>query len=127
MAYAIAAQKLCVSVARVEAGIHSSDWTMPDEINRMITDSITNLFFTTSEVAHQNLRRSGVPKDRIHSVGNTMVDTLLANQQRFAKPHPLSELGLESGEYFITKPHRPANVDHGGRFAELPQAITDSV
>ena len=127
MACAIAAQKLCVPVAHVEAGIRSGDWTMPEEINRMVTDSITNLFFTTSEVANQNLHRSGVPEDRIHFVGNTMIDTLLANQHRFAKPTFWSELGLEAGEYFVTTLHRPANVDLGSTFAELLQAIAKSV
>jgi UDP-N-acetylglucosamine 2-epimerase (non-hydrolysing) len=127
MACAIAAQKLCVPVAHVEAGIRSGDWTMPEEINRMVTDSITNLFFTTSEVANQNLRRSGVPEDRIHFVGNTMIDTLLSNQHRFTKPPFWDELGLASGEYFVTTLHRPANVDRGSAFGVLLQAIADSV
>jgi len=127
MACAIAAQKLCVSVAHVEAGIRSGDWTMPEEINRMVTDSITNLFFTTSEVANQNLRCCGVSEERIHFVGNTMIDTLLANQHRFAKPPFWSELGLEVGEYFVTTLHRPANVDRGSTFAMLLQAIADAV
>ncbi|MEY4214761.1 MAG: hypothetical protein RL458_2987 [Pseudomonadota bacterium] len=127
MACAIAAQKLCVPVAHVEAGIRSGDWTMPEEINRMVTDSITNLFFTTSEVANQNLRRSGVPDDRIHFVGNTMIDTLLSNQHRFMKPPFWDELGLAAGEYFVTTLHRPANVDRGSTFGVLLQAIADSV
>ena len=78
MACAIAAQKLGVPVAHVEAGIRSGDWGMPEEINRMVTDAITNWFFTTSTVANDNLRRSGVPDDRIFFVGNTMIDTLVA-------------------------------------------------
>ncbi len=127
MACAIAAQKLCVPVAHVEAGIRSGDWTMPEEINRMVTDSITNLFFTTSEVANQNLRRSGVPEDRIHFVGNTMIDTLLANQHRFTRPTFWTELGLVAGEYFVTTLHRPTNVDRGSNFAELLKAIAESV
>jgi UDP-N-acetylglucosamine 2-epimerase (non-hydrolysing) len=127
MACAIAAQKLCVPVAHVEAGIRSGDWTMPEEINRMVTDSITNLFFTTSEVASQNLRRSGMPEDRIHFVGNTMIDTLLSNQHRFTKPPFWDELGLAAGEYFVTTLHRPANVDRGSTFGVLLQAIADSV
>jgi len=127
MACAIAAQKLYVPVAHVEAGIRSVDWTMPEEINRMVTDSITNLFFTTSEVANQNLRRSGVPEDRIHFVGNTMIDTLLSNQHRFTKPTFWDELDLAAGEYFVTTLHRPANVDRGSTFGVLLQAIADSV
>jgi UDP-N-acetylglucosamine 2-epimerase (non-hydrolysing) len=114
-------------VAHVEAGIRSGDWTMPEEINRMVTDSITNLFFTTSEVANQNLRRSGVPEDRIHFVGNTMIDTLLSNLHRFTKPPFWDELGLAAGQYFVTTLHRPANVDRGSAFGVLLQAIADSV
>jgi UDP-N-acetylglucosamine 2-epimerase (non-hydrolysing) len=127
MACAIAAQKLCVPVAHVEAGIRSGDWTMPEEINRMVTDSITNLFFTTSEVANANLRKSGVSEDRIHFVGNTMIDTLLANEHRLAKPAFWDELHLSAGEYFVTTLHRPANVDRGSTFGLLLQAIADAV
>ena len=79
MACAIAAQKLRIPVAHVEAGIRSGDWTMPEEINRMVTEAITNWFFTTSEAANANLRKAGIPDDRVFFVGNTMIDTLLAN------------------------------------------------
>ncbi|MDR3394178.1 MAG: UDP-N-acetylglucosamine 2-epimerase (non-hydrolyzing) [Parasulfuritortus sp.] len=123
MACAIAAQKLCVPVAHVEAGIRSGDWTMPEEINRMVTDSITNWFFTTSEVANQNLRRAGVDESRIHFVGNTMIDTLLANQDRLRAPSFWDEQGLKSGEYFVVTLHRPANVDAGSAFSKLLDAI----
>jgi UDP-N-acetylglucosamine 2-epimerase (non-hydrolysing) len=77
MACAIVARKLGVAVAHVEAGIRSGDWTMPEEINRVETDSLTNLFLTTSETANQNLRNSGIKEDRVFFVGNTMIDTLL--------------------------------------------------
>jgi len=70
MACAIAAQKRCIPVAHVEGGIRSGDWSMPEEINRMVTDSITNWFFTTSEFANANLRKAGVGEERIHFVGN---------------------------------------------------------
>lgn len=86
MACAIAAQKLCVPVAHVEVGIRSGDWTMPEEINRMVTDAITNYFFTTSESANQNLRRSGISDERIFFVGNTMIDTLMAHMDRLCPP-----------------------------------------
>src|SRR5690606_21764127 len=82
MACAIAAQKLGIPVAHVEAGIRSGDWGMPEEINRMVTDAITNWFFTTSGLANENLRRSGVGQERIFFVGNTMIDTLLSNIDR---------------------------------------------
>jgi UDP-N-acetylglucosamine 2-epimerase (non-hydrolysing) len=123
MACAITAQKLHVPVAHVEAGIRSGDWTMPEEINRMVTDTITNWFFTTSEVANANLRKSGVSDDRIFFVGNTMIDTLLANISRLQKPDFWDELGLRSGEYFVVTLHRPANVDQSTGFARLLRAI----
>lgn len=125
MACAIAAQKLHVPVAHVEAGIRSGDWTMPEEINRMVTDAITNWFFTTSEVANANLRRGGVDDDRIFFVGNTMIDTLLANMQRLQKPAFFDELGLKAGAYFVVTLHRPANVDQGDAFARLLAAISE--
>ncbi|MGE5466098.1 MAG: non-hydrolyzing UDP-N-acetylglucosamine 2-epimerase [Ignavibacteria bacterium] len=123
MACAITAQKLCVPVAHVEAGIRSGDWTMPEEINRMVTDSITNHFFTTSHVANDNLRRSGIAEDRIHFVGNTMIDTLLANLDRLRPPGFWQELGLAEGGYFVVTLHRPANVDAAGGLARLLRAI----
>lgn len=126
MACAIAAQKLCVPVAHVEAGIRSGDWTMPEEINRMVTDAITNWYFTTSEVANENLRRTGVSDERIFFVGNTMIDSLLANLPRLQKPSFYDELGLIAGEYFVVTLHRPANVDKGDGFARLLAAIGEN-
>jgi UDP-N-acetylglucosamine 2-epimerase (non-hydrolysing) len=123
MACSIAAQKLGVPVAHVEGGIRSGDWTMPEEINRMVTDAITNYFFTTSEVANQNLRRSGVPDERIYFVGNTMIDTLLANMDRLRAPLFWGEVGLESGQYFVVTLHRPANVDSISQLEAILSAI----
>jgi UDP-N-acetylglucosamine 2-epimerase (non-hydrolysing) len=123
MACAIAAQKLCIPVAHVEGGIRSGDWTMPEEINRMVTDAITNWFFTTSEVANENLRRSGVSDDRIFFVGNTMIDTLLANLHRLEPPDFWDELGLKEQDYFVLTMHRPANVDAVGPFSDMLKAI----
>lgn len=127
MACAITAQKLCIPVVHVEAGIRSGDWTMPEEINRMVADSITNWFFTTSEVANDNLRRSGVGEERIFFVGNTMIDTLLSNYERFQPPAFWETHGLKTGEYFVVTLHRPANVDAHGEFARLLTAIGDGV
>ncbi|MBU1962844.1 MAG: UDP-N-acetylglucosamine 2-epimerase (non-hydrolyzing) [Gammaproteobacteria bacterium] len=124
MACAIAAQKLCIPVAHVEGGIRSGDWTMPEEINRMVTDAITNWFFTTSEVANANLRRAGVGEERIFFVGNTMIDTLLTNLPRLQKPAFFDDLGLIPGGYFVVTLHRPANVDKGDDFARLLVAIS---
>jgi UDP-N-acetylglucosamine 2-epimerase (non-hydrolysing) len=126
MACAIAAQKLCIPVAHVEAGIRSGDWSMPEEINRQVTDSISNWFFTTSEVANDNLRRAGITEDRILFVGNTMIDTLLANLPRLQKPEFFDDLGLRSGEYMVTTLHRPANVDKGDSFGRLLAAIAEA-
>ncbi len=126
MACAIAAQKLCVPVAHVEGGIRSGDWTMPEEINRMVTDSIANWFFTTSEIANDNLRRAGVADERIFFVGNTMIDTLLANLDRLRPPAFWREMALQPGEYFVTTLHRPANVDSGDAFMRLLSAIGDA-
>lgn len=124
MACAIAAQKLCVPVAHVEGGIRSGDWSMPEEINRMVTDAITNYFFTTSTFANGNLRRSGVPEARIHFVGNTMIDTLLANIDRLHPPSFWNEYRLKSGEYFVVTLHRPANVDGEERLHSMLKAIS---
>jgi len=123
MACAIAAQKLHVPVAHVEGGIRSGDWTMPEEINRLVTDSISNWFFTTSEVANRNLRRSGVRDEQIHFVGNTMIDTLLANLERLRPPPFWAEAGLQPGGYFVMTLHRPANVDDAAGFARLIDAV----
>jgi UDP-N-acetylglucosamine 2-epimerase (non-hydrolysing) len=123
MACAIAAQKLKTPIAHVEAGIRSGDWGMPEEINRLVTDSITNYFFTTSEVANENLRRSGVEDDRIHFVGNTMIDTLLANESRLRQPEVWRKVGLEEKNYFVVTLHRAANVDEEHGLARLLEAI----
>ncbi len=120
---AIAAQKLGIPVAHVEGGIRSDDWSMPEEINRMVTDSITNWFFTTSDFANANLRRAGVAEERIFFVGNTMIDTLLANLDRLRPPGFWDELGLPPGGYFVVTLHRPANVDAGEDLARLLAAI----
>ncbi len=125
MACAIAAQKLCVPVAHVEAGIRSGDWTMPEEINRMVTDAITNYFFTTSEVANANLRRSGVSDDRIFFVGNTMIDTLLSNMTRLQPPSFWNELGLTEKNYIVLTLHRPNNVDGENTLAAMLRAVGD--
>lgn len=126
MACAITAQKMHVPVAHVEAGIRSRDWKMPEEINRLATDAVTDWFFTTSEHANANLRNAGVGEDRIFFVGNTMIDTLLANLDRLVRPEFASGARLEPGNYFVTTLHRPANVDDGASFASLIEAIGEA-
>ena len=125
MACAIAAQKLRVPVAHVEAGIRSGDWTMPEEINRMVTDAISNWFFTTSDIANDNLRRAGIADERIFFVGNTMIDTLLANLPRLQAPGFWGQADLAPSGYFVVTLHRPANVDEGGAFIRLLNAIVE--
>lgn len=125
MACAITAQKMGVKVAHVEAGIRSNDWSMPEEINRLVTDAITNYFFTTSEVANQNLRGSGISKERIFFVGNTMIDTLLRNKSKFIRPKLWEEIGLKEGEFVMMTLHRPANVDKDEKLRVLLQEIID--
>lgn len=123
MACAITAQKLHIKVAHVEGGIRSGDWTMPEEINRMVTDSITNYFFTTSETANQNLRKSGVGEERIFFVGNTMIDTLLAQIKNFKQPDIWKQVGLQPQQYIVMTLHRPANVDEEHKLKDLIDAI----
>lgn len=125
MACAIVARKLGVPVAHVEGGLRSGDWSMPEEINRVVTDSITNWFFTTSETANANLLRSGVDADRIFFVGNTMIDTLLKQTPRLHPPIFWDELHLRPGQYFVVTLHRPANVDGERHLLRLLHAIAD--
>lgn len=119
MACSIVAQKLCIPVAHIEAGIRSGDWAMPEEINRIVTDSITNWFFTTSDEANQNLLQCGIAPERIFFVGNTMIDTLLNNVDRLLPPSFWSKLALEPGGYFVLTLHRPSNVDREDDFSRL--------
>jgi UDP-N-acetylglucosamine 2-epimerase (non-hydrolysing) len=123
MACAIAARKLGVRVAHVEGGIRSGDWTMPEEINRVVTDSITNYFFTTSTTANNNLRCSGVPPENIFFVGNTMIDSLLANLERLRRPACWEQLELREGQYIVLTLHRPGNVDEEQKLAAMLEAI----
>lgn len=125
MACAITAQKLHTKVAHVEGGIRSGDWTMPEEINRLVTDSITNYFFTTSELANENLRKSGVKEEQIFFVGNTMIDTLFKQRPNFKKPAVWDELGLKEKEYIVMTLHRPANVDEEAKLQELIDEIVN--
>ena len=127
MACSIVAKKFNTKVAHVEAGIRSWDLTMPEEINRMVTDSLADYFFTTTEIANKNLRRFGVPEDRIFFVGNVMIDTLMANIDRFRKPAEYDELGLEKGKYFVLTMHRPANVDESEKLKRTMDEITNNV
>lgn len=123
MACAIAAQKLCIPVAHVEAGIRSGDWAMPEEINRIVTDSITNYFFTTTELAGNMLKKTGVEEERIFFVGNTMIDTLLRQMPHFRKPPFWDEYHLAPQQYLVLTLHRPSNVDDEAQLRSLFEVI----
>ena len=153
MACSIVAKKLNINVCHVEAGIRSWDLTMPEEINRMVTDSLADYMFTTSEVANRNLIRQGaimmndgmseakplndgimledkyayerVPQ-RVWYVGNVMIDTLLANRARFQKPEVWDELGLKEHEFIVMTMHRPANVDEENHLRAMMEQIVDN-
>jgi UDP-N-acetylglucosamine 2-epimerase (non-hydrolysing) len=125
MACSIAAKKLNIKVAHVEAGIRSFDLSMPEEINRMVTDSITDYYFTTTERANENLAKASVEKERIFLVGNTMIDTLLKNRSRFIKPQIWDELELKETSYIVMTLHRPANVDEEDKLKGLIQEIVN--
>tara|TARA_B100001113_G_C21096628_1_gene616843 strand:+ start:792 stop:1877 length:1086 start_codon:yes stop_codon:yes gene_type:complete len=126
MACAIVAKKMHVKVAHVEAGIRSGDVSMPEEINRMVTDSITDFFFTTSETANNNLILSGVNPKFIFFVGNTMIDTLVSNMPRFIKPPVWSKYNLNEKSYIVVTLHRPSNVDDQSILNELIESIVSN-
>lgn len=126
MACTIVARKLNIKVGHVEAGIRSRDLSMPEEINRMITDSISNFFFTTTKLADENLIAEGVNKDKIFFVGNTMIDTLLKFQTKFKKPKVWDDLILKEKKYLILTMHRPANVDQENKLKIFLNTLIDS-
>jgi UDP-N-acetylglucosamine 2-epimerase (non-hydrolysing) len=123
MACSIVAKKLCTKVAHVEAGIRSGDKTMPEEINRIVTDSITDIFYTTTEWAGNNLRGLGVNSDKIIFVGNVMIDTLLSHNSQFFPPAFWNDIGLTKNQYFVLTLHRPSNVDESWALKTLVEEI----
>lgn len=127
MACSIVAKKLKTKVAHVEAGIRSGDMTMPEEINRLVTDAIADYFFTTSDVANANLRNAGMKSEQVFFVGNTMIDTLLKQQPRFRKPAIWQQASLTEKEYFVLTLHRPANVDAEHQLKQLMDEIISGV
>lgn len=123
IAATLAAVKLHIPVAHVEAGLRSGDRAMPEEINRVLTDSVSHWLFTTEPSADENLAREGVPADKIHFVGNVMIDTLLAHKARAQELDTLDRLGLEPGGYAVLTLHRPSNVDHADQLARLFEVL----
>jgi UDP-N-acetylglucosamine 2-epimerase (non-hydrolysing) len=126
MACTITAKKLCIDAVHVEAGIRSGDMTMPEEINRIVTDSLCDYFFTTSEQANNQLKKNGVADSSIFFVGNTMIDTLFQNIDRIQKPNFWDDNNLQPGQYFLVTLHRPSNVDDPQKLANILAAINDA-
>jgi UDP-N-acetylglucosamine 2-epimerase (non-hydrolysing) len=126
MACAIVAKKLHTKVAHVEGGIRSFDVTMPEEINRMVTDAITDYFYVTSDIAIKNLKNLGIKEENIFFVGNTMIDTLIANYKRLQKPTIFNDLCLEQKKYIVLTMHRPKNVDEESKLAAFLEEIINS-
>ena len=127
MACAIVAKKEWIKVAHVEGGIRSNDEKMPEEINRMATDSITDYFFTTTALANSNLAALGHGMEKVFFVGNTMIDSLLGNMERLIQPPLWEENNLEKKEYLVMTLHRPSNVDGYENLRTLLSLINDNV
>jgi UDP-N-acetylglucosamine 2-epimerase (non-hydrolysing) len=111
LACALVAAKRGITVAHVEAGLRSGDRGMPEEINRLLTDQASDVLFTTERAANQNLEAEGIPAERIHFVGNVMIDTLLAHREQARRSDILSRLELSPRGYAVCTLHRPSNVD----------------
>lgn len=126
MACAIVAKKLQTKVVHVEGGIRSFDISMPEEINRMVTDAITDYFYVTSDVAINNLINLGIKEENIVFVGNTMIDTLISNIDKLKKPSIYQSLNLEKGKYIVLTMHRPKNVDEETKLKEFIDEIINS-
>jgi len=123
VACGVVAVKLGVKLAHVEAGLRSFDRTMPEEINRLLTDAISDLLFCTEQSGVDNLRAEGVPDEKVHLVGNVMIDTLLANKAKADASTILEELGIGDGGHAALTLHRPSNVDDPAVLGRLLDAI----
>jgi len=124
MACAITAKKNHVKVAHIEAGLRSYDWKMPEEINRVIIDSISDYFFTTSFKASQKLLKEGKNKENIFFVGNIMIDSLMRNWSKFRKPAIYKDLKLGKKNYLVLTVHRPSNVDDINQLKSILKTIS---
>lgn len=125
LAAALTAAKLHIRVAHVEAGLRSFDRSMPEEINRILTDAISDFLFVTEESGRKNLVAEGVPADRIYFVGNVMIDSLEASRRLWMQSDILPRLHLTKGQYGVLTLHRPANVDHPNVLRGLVRALAE--
>jgi UDP-N-acetylglucosamine 2-epimerase (non-hydrolysing) len=123
IACALVATKLGVKVIHVEAGLRSFDRTMPEEINRILTDSISDLLFVSEPSGVENLRKEGTPEDKIHFVGNVMIDTLMRHLDKAKKTDVLQQFSLTSKKYGLVTMHRPANVDNPEKFRSILEGL----
>jgi UDP-N-acetylglucosamine 2-epimerase (non-hydrolysing) len=124
LAAALTAVKMQIPVAHIESGLRSFDRTMPEELNRIVTDQLSEQLFIHSPEANDNLHAEGIPAERIHLVGNTMIDTLVALEDRFRPAGAAARLGVEPGSYVLVTLHRPALVD-GPLLAETIERLAD--
>jgi len=125
LAGAITAAKMHIPIGHVEAGLRSRGQNTPEEINRLLTDTISDYLFTPLASADENLIREGIPENKIFLVGNVMVDSLFYHRQRAEQSRVLSKLGLRQGDYAILTLHRPANVDNRERLKRISEAIRE--
>ncbi len=123
MAAALTATKLGIPLAHVEAGLRSFDRAMPEETNRLVTDTVADWLFTSEPSGDANLHHEGVPPEKIHLVGNVMIDTLLAHLERARSENPCAALGVSPKEFALLTLHRPSNVDDPERFESILRAI----
>jgi UDP-N-acetylglucosamine 2-epimerase (non-hydrolysing) len=123
LACALTAKKLGIRVAHLEAGLRSRDRTMPEEINRLVTDVLCDMLFTTDRIADANLLAEGIDPARIHFVGNVMIDTLLKHRERALALEFWKHLGFASGKYAVVTLHRPSNVDNREAFTDICSAL----
>jgi UDP-N-acetylglucosamine 2-epimerase (non-hydrolysing) len=125
LAGALVAKKLGMEVVHIEAGLRSFDRTMPEEINRLVTDSISDLFLVTEESGRLNLLREGAAPERIHMVGNLMIDSLHRHLEQALQSNVRQTLGLDQSQFGLVTLHRPANVDQEGQFTEILGALAE--
>ncbi len=123
IACALVASKLDVAVAHVEAGLRSFDRNMPEEINRLLTDAISDILFVSEPSGLANLKNEGVDPARVHFVGNVMIDTLMFNREKAEKTSVLADLGLSKGGFIVVTLHRPSNVDDPRTFTPILNAL----
>ena len=125
LACSLTAAKLLIPVAHVESGLRSFDRSMPEEINRIVTDHVASILFTTERSGTESLLREGISPDRIHFVGNSMIDSLQSHVSKALTNRPWQQFGLEPACYGLVTLHRPTNVDDGAAFLEIGAALTE--